>query len=79
MGRHIQTFKLNLTYTLVESDAEGLGALGRILGDIASDLLGRQLPALAAVDVANVELLAPAGGQGHVLVLVLVEGRAGHR
>jgi hypothetical protein len=29
MGRHIQAFKLNLTYTVIQGDAEGLGALGR--------------------------------------------------
>ena len=28
MGWHLQTFKLNLTSTVVEGDAEGLGALG---------------------------------------------------
>jgi hypothetical protein len=27
MGRHIQTFKLNLTYTVVEGDTQRLGAL----------------------------------------------------
>ena len=77
MGGHIQSFKLNLTYTVVEGDAQGLGALGRVLGDIAGHLLSRQLPLVAALgDVAHVELLAPAGGQGHALVLV--EGRARH-
>jgi hypothetical protein len=44
MGRHIQTFKLNLTYTAIQDDAQGLGALGRVLGDIAGHLLSRQLP-----------------------------------
>jgi hypothetical protein len=27
MGRHIQTFKLNLTYTVIKRHAQGLGAL----------------------------------------------------
>jgi hypothetical protein len=58
MGWHIQTFKLNLTYTLVEGDAESPGALGRILGDIAGHLLGRQLLVVASLgDVTHVELL----------------------
>jgi len=78
MGWHIQTFKLNLTYTVVEGDAQGLGALGGVLGDIASDLLGRQLFVVASLgDVADVELLPPAGGHDHALVLV--NHRAGHR
>jgi hypothetical protein len=78
MRRHIQAFKLNLTYTVVEGDAQGLGALGRVLGHIAGHLLSRQLLVVVASlgDVANVELLAPAGGQSHALVLV--DHRAGH-
>jgi hypothetical protein len=60
MRRHIQAFKLNLTYTVVEGDAQGLGALGRVLGHIAGHLLSRQLLVVVASlgDVANVELLA---------------------
>jgi len=29
--RHIQTFKLNFTDTVIQGDAQGLGALGRVL------------------------------------------------
>ena len=47
MGRQIQIFKLNLTDTVIKGDAQGLGALGRVLGDIAGHLLGRQLPVVA--------------------------------
>jgi len=77
MGRHLQTFKLNLTYTVIQGDAHGLGGLGRVLGDVAGHLLGAQLPLVAGLgDVAHVELLPPAGGQGHGLVLV--DHGAGH-
>jgi hypothetical protein len=78
MGRHIQTFKLNFTDTVVEGDTQSLGALGRVFGHIAGDLLGAQLPLVAGLgDVAHVELLTPAGSQRHALVLLL-DHRAGH-
>jgi hypothetical protein len=71
MGRHFQTFKLNLTYTVIQGDAHGHAGVGRILGDVAGDPLGAQLPLVADLgDVAHVQLLSPAGGQGHALVLV---------
>jgi hypothetical protein len=79
MGRQVQVIKLNLTYTVIQGDAQGLGALGRILGHIAGHLLGRKPLIVLAVlsdEVAHVELLAPAGHQGHALVLV--DHRAGH-
>jgi hypothetical protein len=43
----------------VQAD-QGLGALGGVLGDIGGDRLGRQLGPILG-DVADVELLAPAG------------------
>jgi hypothetical protein len=62
---------------VIEGDAQGLGALGRVLGHIAGDLLSAQLLVVLAVvavvvagDVAHMELLAPAGDQGHALVVV---------
>ena len=77
MRRHLQTFKLNLTYTMVEGDPEGLSGLRGVLGHIPGDLLSAQLPLIAALtDMAHVELLPPAGDQGHALVLV--NHRAGH-
>jgi hypothetical protein len=47
----------------VGAGSEALGGLGGVLGDIPRDLLGRQLSRLvvASGDVADVELLAPAG------------------
>src|SRR5215217_1584731 len=47
----------------VQAAAEALGGLGRVLGDVAGHLLGRQLPGLAIglANVAHVELLTPAG------------------
>ena len=78
MRRQVQGFKLNLTYTVIEGDAQGLGGLGRVLGDIAGDLLSAQLRLIAGLgDVAHVKLLTPAGDQGHALVLI--DHRAGHR
>jgi hypothetical protein len=44
MRRHIQTFKLNLTYTVMEGDTHGLGGFGRILSHVAGHLLAAQLP-----------------------------------
>jgi hypothetical protein len=77
MGRHLQAFKLNLTYTVIEGNAQGLGGLRRVLGHIACHLLGGQLPLVADLgDVAHVELLTPPSDQGHALVLV--QGWAGH-
>jgi hypothetical protein len=35
VSRHVQIFKLNLTYTVIQGDTQGLGALGCILGHIA--------------------------------------------
>jgi hypothetical protein len=53
---------VGITEPLVEAGAEALGALGGVLGDVAGHLLGAQLPGLVvAGDVADVELLAPAG------------------
>jgi hypothetical protein len=46
---------------VVQAAAEGLGGLGRVLGDVAGHLLRRQLPGLAIGpgDVVDVELGAP--------------------
>ena len=59
----------------VEAAAEALGRLGRVLGDVAGHLLGRQLPGLfvAGGDIADVELRAPTG-----IPIRPVEGWAGH-
>jgi hypothetical protein len=61
----------------VQVGPEALGGLGRVLGDVPRDLLGRQLAHLAvgASDVADVELLAPAGIP---LRPTGLNGRAGH-
>jgi hypothetical protein len=58
MRRHIQTLKLNLTYTVIQCDAQGLGVLGRVLGHIAGHLLG-----------AQPLLVAGLGGMAHVQLL----------
>jgi len=58
----------------VEAAAEALGGLGRVLGDVAGNLLCRQLPGLVVSrDVAHVELLTPAGIAGRLAI----DGRAG--
>jgi hypothetical protein len=61
----------------VQAAAEALGGLGRVLGDVAGDLLGRQLPHLlvCSADVADVELLTPAGIP---LRPAILQGRAWH-
>jgi hypothetical protein len=44
----------------VQAATEAFGRLGRVLGDVAGDLLRRQLPGLVVVlpgDVVDVELL----------------------
>jgi hypothetical protein len=62
---------------VVEDDTQGLGGLGRVLRDVAGDLLGAQLLLVASLgDVPDVELLAPAGSQRHALGLI--DHRAGH-
>jgi hypothetical protein len=59
MGGQIQLLQLPLGEAVVEGDAQGLGGLGRVLGDVAGDLLGAQLLVVAGLgDVADVELLA---------------------
>jgi hypothetical protein len=60
----------------VEACAEALGGLGRVLGDVAGHLLGRQLPGLviAPGDVAHVELLAPPC----IATRLTIDGRTGH-
>jgi hypothetical protein len=60
----------------VEAGAEALGGLGGVLGDVPGDLLSRQLPGLAlgSGDVADVELLAPAG----IPARLSVQRRAGY-
>jgi hypothetical protein len=60
----------------VEAAAEALGGLGGVLGDVASHLLGRQLPRLlVSGDVAHVELLAPPCIPTRPAA---IDGRAGH-
>ena len=76
MGEHVQVVRLGLAQAMVEGDAEGLGGLGCVLGDVAGDLLLGQLPATVGADVAHIQLLTPAGNQGHALVLV--NNGAGH-
>jgi hypothetical protein len=76
MGGQIQLLQLPLGEAVVEGDAQGLGGLGRVLGDVAGDLLGAQLLVVAGLgDVADVELLASASEQGHTWV---IQVRAGH-
>src|SRR5215218_1296573 len=60
----------------VEAGAEALGGLGGVLGDVAGHLLRAQLPSLviAPGDVADVELLAPAG----IPIRPVLQGWAGH-
>jgi hypothetical protein len=61
----------------VQPAAKALGGLGRVLGDVPGDLLGRQLPSLVVVvagEVVDVELLAPAG----VPLRLTAYRRAGH-
>src|SRR5829696_3018601 len=56
--------------------AEALGGLGGVLGDVPSDLLGRELARLLTVlgDVVDIELLPPAG----IPAWPVVQGRARH-
>jgi hypothetical protein len=60
----------------VQAAAEALGGLGRVLGDVAGHLLGRQLLrlVLAGGDVADVELLTPP----RIPLRTAIDGRAGH-
>jgi hypothetical protein len=62
-GQPVQVLQVVGADAAVQAAAEALGGLGRVLGDVAGHLLRAQLPSLviAPGDVANVELLAPAG------------------
>ena len=76
MGRQpVQVLHVVTSEAPIQTAAEALGGLGRVLGDIPGDLLSRQLPRLAvlASDVVDVELRAQrayrsgppsTGGQG---------------
>ena len=78
MGRQpVQVLQVISAEAPVEAGAEALGGLGGVLGDVPGDLLGRQLARLVvgASDVADVELLAPAGIPPRATGL---QGRAGH-
>src|SRR5918993_25748 len=60
----------------VQAAAEALGGLGRVLGDVAGHLLGRQLSRLlVAGDVAHIELIAPAG----IALRPPIDGQPGQR
>ena len=59
----------------VQAAAEALGGLRRVLGDVASHLLGRQLSRLlVSGDVAHIELLTPPG----IPIRPPIDGWAGH-
>jgi hypothetical protein len=75
-GQLVEALQVAVVEAAVQADAEALGGLGGVLGDVAGDLLGAQLPGvtLGSGDVADVELLAPAGIAAQV---VAVDGRAG--
>jgi hypothetical protein len=77
MGRHIQTFKLNLTYTVVEGDAQRLGALGRVLGHVPGHLLSRQLLVVASRASSDDEVTQQQRERGRGLAVgaVGVEGQ----
>jgi hypothetical protein len=72
----IQALQVVSGEAVVQAGAEALGGLGRVLGDVAGHLLSRQLPGLvvAAGDVADVELPAPAG----IALRPTIDRRAGH-
>jgi hypothetical protein len=76
-GQLVEVVQVVGAEAAVQAGAEALGGLGGVLGDVAGDLLGAQLPGLilGAGDVADVELLAPAGIP---LRAAGLKGRAGH-
>jgi hypothetical protein len=78
MGRQLlKVLQVALVEAAVQAAAEALGRLGRVLGDVAGHLLGRQLPGLVAVlggDVVHIELLAPTG----IALRPAIDRRAGH-
>src|SRR5215211_4309210 len=77
MGRElVEAVQVVGAEAAVQAAAEALGGFGRVLGDVAGHLLSRQLPGpvIPRGDVADVELLTPAG----IPLRPVVQGWAGH-